>query len=163
MIRIDAKPLYKVACKASRDAREYNDCAVIVVSNACDVPYEQAHESLEMNGRKPRRATFVPSIIAAVKLLGGAIVKRTWFYRCDDFIDKKPGDKVSNERDGQIYENVWMKNRVTANTITQHVDPKKRYLAMTRGHIFAIINGEVMDWQAGRRFVIEELYEISGA
>jgi hypothetical protein len=35
-----------------------------------------------------------------------------------------------------------------------------RYICMVRGHVAALVNGEVIDWTAGRRHQIKEVYEL---
>jgi hypothetical protein len=42
---------------------ETNDCAVLALSNACDVAYHRAHDFLAKAGRKPRRGVRVHEII----------------------------------------------------------------------------------------------------
>jgi hypothetical protein len=47
--------------------------------------------------------------------------------------------------------------------ITAARDPnlaKGRYICMVRGHVAAVVDGQVIDWSDGRRHQVKEVYEV---
>lgn len=107
------------------DYNEHGDCSVIAVALTCRVDYDLAHVAMRAAGRKPRRGAFHEQIRKAVKSLG----KEPQKY----LIIRKPnGSKYTPKTIGKAY-------------------PQGRYLVYTRGHVFALVNGEVQDWTAGKK------------
>ncbi len=61
--------------------------------------------------------------------------------------------------------NIWI-DRVeieakTVSSLKAKLPKKGRFLIRTRGHILAAVNGEILDWTAGRRHRIKEIYKVS--
>jgi hypothetical protein len=57
---------FSAANLADRFAWENRDCAVVSLSNACGIPYEQAHALLKAHGRQDLKATYGMTISAAL-------------------------------------------------------------------------------------------------
>lgn len=110
---------------ASSAMGEHGDCSVRAVALTTNVPYETAHIALRVAGRRNRRGAFENQIIKATRSLGYTV-------------DPKVIPKQSN---GSLY---------TAKTIGR-VYPTGNYLVYTRGHVFALVNGSVLDWTEGKK------------
>jgi len=108
------------------EMNETNDCAVKALAIVGNLPYRVAHAALKDAGRKNRRGTLVPQIEEATKTLGLKTLNKVDAPR-----------KVT----GAGY---------TACTIPT-LYPTGRHIVYTRGHVFALIEGIVQDWTAGRR------------
>src|SRR5690606_3740364 len=85
----ESKPsgLYEALKEFSSAKGENNDCAVIALSVACEVSYQEAHKALADFGRKEGRPTFTQTIIEALNHFGYDAER---LNPCD-FIDKFPG------------------------------------------------------------------------
>lgn len=57
---------FSAADLSDRFAWENRDCAVVSLSNACGMPYEQAHALLKAHGREDLKATYGKTISAAL-------------------------------------------------------------------------------------------------
>ena len=113
-------------------ANERNDCAVKAIAIACNVPYKVAHRCLEKYaGRKHRRGTMTRFINGSIKKLG---------------FDVTPHD-------------------VTAKTITTIArDTAVQdgfYVVYVRGHMAAIVNGQIEDWTEGKRHRVKSVYKVT--
>jgi hypothetical protein len=49
----------------------------------------------------------------------------------------------------------------TVTTLPHHLDPSKRYVCNVKGHALAVANGKVEDWSEGRRYRIQNVWEIT--
>lgn len=114
---------------------EHKDCAVIAVALTCKVSYEKAHAALKACGRRDRSGTPFNVTEAAVRKLG---------YKINRY-------KRMRQAGGSRY---------TPKTIGGRLR-KGRYLCRVRGHIFAVVDGQVMDWTAGRNHRIEHFYRVT--
>ena len=116
---------------------ERNDCAVKAVAFAAGIPYERAWELLNKHGRKTGGGT-LPSITEAVmKELGCELTE----VKAYDFISRYPGHhskalKNVTTHHPARFPDVWKDGQI--------------YLMSVRGHILAVVNGEVMDWSRRR-------------
>ena len=126
-------PLEYCAYK-SAELGEHNDCSVRAVTLACSVPYETARAALRVAGRQPRQGALDHHIKKAVRALGHTTGK---------YIRPK-------QANGSKY---------TPKTITKAY-PQGRYLVYTRDHVFALVNGKVLDWTEGRRHHIIAVQEV---
>lgn len=100
---------------------ERNDCTVVAVAAAAEVSYAEAHAFLAANGRKPRRGMYFSQFMAGrTELLGWKVV------------EEHPATLTG----GRAYPTLA---RVAARY------RKGRYIAVKRGHAFAIVEGTVVD------------------
>jgi hypothetical protein len=142
-------PKHETFTKLEATVRSFSDknaCAVIAVAAATDKPYEEVHQLFLEEGRKPGKGT--PDYISGrvIKLLG---FKRTR-VDLDEILAKYPLPHCS----------------VLKNVTTHHprrfpgTFPEGRFIARTRGHALAIIDGQVVDWSANSALRIVQLYKI---
>ena len=107
---------------------------MLAVALACRIDYHLSHVALKMAGRKNRQGVFPEHIKKATEHLGftlGPVIR-------------------PKQANGSKY---------TPRTIGQQF-PAGRYLAFSRGHVFALVDGEVRDWHKGRRYHIIKVQEI---
>lgn len=122
-------------CKASNTARERNDCAVIAVAIACRTNYKTAHQLLKDNGRRTRCGAQMISILNAVKDAG---------YKLELKVNK---------------------DQAKGMTVNNTADKLQRgyYLVLTSGHILAVHNGKALDWTAGKRHKVLQIWKVTKA
>lgn len=117
----------------SSKANESNDCAVKAIAIACNVPYKVAHKALANLGRRNRRGTLNSTIHTAIKQLGFEL-------ECITF-------------------------KVKAKTVTTLAADRAVkdgfFVAFVRGHIAAIVNGQIEDWTEGKRHRIRLVYKVT--
>jgi len=114
--------------------KEANDCSVLALAMSCLTTYHSAHTALKIAGRRDRHGVFPEHIRHATRTLGhtfGPMLR----------------PKQSN---GSKY---------TPKTLAKAY-PKGRYLAFSRDHVFALIDGKVQDWHEGRRYHIINVYQL---
>lgn len=116
-----------------------NMCSVIATSIACRVPYDKAYKALENHGRKHGQGTYWYQQSAAIQELGCELEKV--FNR---------GNRPLRQKNGSKY---------TPKTIGERLK-KGYYICRVRGHVFAVVNGEVLDWTDGRNHHINEVYKV---
>jgi hypothetical protein len=135
---------------AHRDASsakgETNDCTVKALAAATGESYDDAWAALNRHGRPFRKG---PK--AMLKTINGrrAIV-------CPAL------EKAANELGFDF--RVMEKHEYRAKTmVTAERDPALRnggFICMVRGHVAAVVDGEVIDWTEGRRHQVKEVYEL---
>ena len=125
---------YTKARVASSKKGEHNDCAVVALSIAGRVPYNVAHKELSEQGRKSRHCTHTFMTIKAAIRLG-----------------MKVEHSQPRQKTGSMY---------TPKTIGK-VLKRGYYMCRSRGHIFAVVNGEVLDWSEGRQNRIIEVWKVT--
>jgi len=114
---------------------EHNDCAVKAVALTCRVPYGVAHVTLKQLGRSNGRGTPIFMTEEAIEKLGYEMVELKR--------NRQPGG-----------------SRYTPKTIGERL--KRGYwLCRVRHHIFAVVNGMVLDWTDGRQHRIERIYRVT--
>lgn len=150
--RIGYSPIFNSLHAEAGAINENNDCAVKAVALTCNVPYSVAHETLAKLGRKKRKATWNPLIKDAIRQLGFNL--RVWsFDECWALIKSYPG----------------VHGRVLTSITTHHPRrfPKqwaqfkdRRLLFLVRGHIGAVIGGELIDWSVNKAKRVTEVWEV---
>lgn len=115
---------YKDLREKSVSLGEAKDCAVIALSVACDVPYEDAHAALELAGRQPRGSSKLSMFPVALDLLG---------Y---EWVPVKNQFKSKTVR--------TLEREIKTLGITQPL------LVRVRNHVLTIKDGKVHDWSEGR-------------
>lgn len=125
---------FKALLEASKNHGETKDCTVKALTAATGLDYGTVHKALADQGRKPRKGCHVFQMQAAAKALGFTMTRRD-------------------------------RNSYRAKTMTTAArDPRMRagsLICETSGHVAAVINGEVIDWTAGRRHRIQGVYEVA--
>jgi len=117
-----------------KQLNEMNDCAVIALSIVMRSTYKEAHALCESMGRKPRKGTYTKTTFGAIARAGFRLepVKHLVQPNGSKYTPKTIGDKLK----------------------------KGYFLCFCRGHVFAVVNGDVEDWTQGRRHHITEAYKV---
>lgn len=113
---------------------ETNDCAVKAIAIVANADYDEVHALLKAHGRKDGKGTPWAAIWATLKALG------VWVG---------PVDHTNIER------------AKTVRHLPAVLPKRGRFLVYTRGHILAVVNGEVMDWTKGRRHRPKLAWEVA--
>ena len=126
-----AKALYERKEMFKDSYGEDNDCTVVALSIAAGIPYNVAHDILRAAGRERCRG---------FRLVG--------WLRCQ-YRDGRSvcGYKVTPVNAG----------RKTLAQVRRDF-PKGRFILRKRGHVFAMIDNEVMDYGTGNRTRITDLF-----
>lgn len=122
---------------------ETNDCTVIATALTVGVSYEDAHAALKAQGRKHRRGAYMPQQERAIKALGGKIKRKLSAHLTihGQKLRQSNGAKYTPASIGRDYN-------------------KGIFYCFVRSHCFALIDGVVQDWTAGRRHLVTEIWEI---
>jgi len=112
---------------------ENNDCGVRALALVCNIPYKTARETLSAHGRKHGAGVFTFQ-------LAKALVEHS---------NPKPLQTVLKPKGG----------RYTPKTIGKAY-PKGRFLLYSRGHVMAMVDGEILDWAQDRRLRIVAIQEV---
>lgn len=111
---------------------ERHYCAPLAVSLVSGVPATEVNEMMIGEGfREKGKGTSLSGIETAMKNVG-LKMKRI----------KKPVEAK------------------TAKSVVKALDKNKKYLILFKGHIAALIGGELCDYYAGRRFKVIGIYEV---
>ena len=135
-------------CDAASNAKnETNDCTVRALAAASGASYDEAHAALAKHGRPYRKGPTA-----------------SWGFGKGGrrFIDCPALRKAAADL-GCTWR-VLEPTEYTAKTMTTAERDRRlasgRYICMVRGHVAALVEGEVIDWTAGRRHQIKEVYEV---
>lgn len=121
-------------CEISRNHGETMDCTVKATALACRIPYEEAHAICAEAGRKPRQGAYTHKIADLLEHKG---------YRVKRFNPRQPNG-----------------SRYTPKTIGKRLN-RGHYMCQVRGHVFAVVDGKVLDWTNGRNHRIERVYKVT--
>jgi hypothetical protein len=128
------KTVYQKLKESSGQMRENNDCAVVATAVVTQSDYSYAHALLKNFGRQDRKGTnFYSTTKVAIESIG---------FRLEVVNPLKA--------DGSRY---------TPKTISK-ICQDGFYLCRVKGHIFAVANGQVMDWTEGRAHRINFIYKV---
>ena len=124
-----------------RKARLYkadsNCCGVVAVSIACRLPYNKAHEVCARVGRKNGQGMSLGALVAAIQVAG-----------CQAQYIHPSELKQANG------------SRYTCATIGKALK-RGYYIAYTRNHAVAVVNGKVEDWTEGHRHQIRGAWKVT--
>lgn len=144
---IDHAAYYGVRANAEAAKGETNDCAVVAVAAACQVPYDEAHRVLQELGRKDRRGTRWNLTHAAIERFGFKVER----VHASHFIEQYPKAhqilKSVTTHHPDRFKKVWE----DGNTYVMHV---------TR-HVLTIRNGVNMDWSRGKAKRAMAIYRVT--
>lgn len=114
---------------AQRDASEKSDCTVVALSIAIGVPYDVAHRMLAEAGRHDRRGFRLSS----------------W---------------LREQRQSTICGYKVTAAKVPWLTLAQirRDFPRGRFIVRKRGHVFAMIDGVILDYNTGNRTRITDIF-----
>lgn len=132
MMASESKTLWDTMATASKAHGESNDCTVMALTAATGCSYDDCHAALRKAGRKNRRGCQFPTIgKAAAKSLGFLMEELDWR-------DYSAKTMITAERDRRLR---------TGN-----------FVVRVRGHVAALVDGKIVDWTAGRRHRIRNIY-----
>lgn len=127
---------------ASSAYREQNDCTVIAAALVTGATYEQAHTACAMSGDRMRGR--------------GMRWWRHGYAVLDDLGHRAEPVSLAPllRRKG---------SGLTGCTVAQYLPRRGRYLVQYRGHLAAVVNGELLDWTKGRRHRVIRLWKVEPA
>jgi hypothetical protein len=132
MMASESKSLWDTMATASKAHGEHNDCTVMALTAATGCSYDDCHAALQQAGRKNRRGCQFPTIgKRAAKSLGFLMEEL-------DYRDYSAKTMITAERDRRL--------------------ATGKYVIRVRGHVAALVDGKVVDWSAGRRHRINNIY-----
>lgn len=137
---------FNALCENTVAFSEKNDCSVKAVALVCDVSYDVAHAEMAKQGRKKGRGASTTSIELACIALG----KNLNPVNPRHVIAQYPG----------VHKNL---QNVTTHHPARFADvwkDGKTYLAYIKGHVLAIVDGQVHDWTVGRAKRIYRIREV---
>jgi len=120
-------------------SREKNDCTVTAYANAFGVSYEIAYATLAKAGRQPGK-------MFDFRKVG-----------LENICDRKIPYEVSEG--GQTYQ---FETRLGHGNLKEVITRlgKGKYIVATPKHIFAVINGNIIDYKEGNGRHVREVYEV---
>lgn len=132
MMASESKSLWDTMATASKAHGEHNDCTVMALTAATGCSYDDCHAALQQAGRKNRRGCQFPTIgKRAAKSLGFLMEEMDWR-------DYSAKTMITAERDRKLRTG--------------------KYVLRVRGHVAAMVDGKIVDWTAGRRHRIRNIY-----
>ena len=134
----------------AKEARDMNDrgfCSPVSVAMLTGESFAKVKEMMEERGRRHRAATHQHIANAVLEELGFKRVK----VNLQDVLASYPKPHCN------VLKNVTTHH---PRRFPQAFDPSKKYLAHVRGHVLAIIDGEVKDWSVNNSLRIYKLEEV---
>ena len=133
MVTNNISTIYKTVNESSERINEANDCAVIAMSITTGKSYTECHEAFKKAGRQDRRGVSLGMIENVIKQFG---IMSPMMVCQSEFRKRIPVTQAPRYfRDG-------------------------KYIAITRSHALAVVDGVVHDWTNGRRHQIKYFYKI---
>jgi len=123
-----------------RDFQEDNDCSVVAIAIACGVNYTKVHQMFADVGRSHRGPAGTHSIIEILTRL-----------------EQTNLEIFSQERLKNMKTKIG--RGLTSNNIVEAL-PKGRFIIETKGHVAALVDGEIKDWTIKRRFRVTGIIKI---
>jgi len=115
------------------------NCSVIALSIACRVPYNVSAEACGDQGRKKNRGLHTGNILKAAEALGCQLVKV--HNKGTSFLRQKNGSQYTNKTIGKRCKQGY-------------------YLVFVKGHVLAVVNGEVEDWSKATNRRVLSAYRV---
>ena len=133
--------------KESRKLNESNDCGVKAVAIVSGRPYKDVHAMFKAAGRKDRHGTRLHLIPRVMRQLGFRLVT----VQASHFIKKYPKAKQKG------------KSQVTSYQPRRFPKAWKdgyKYLLYNFHHMWAVVDGECIDWSAGTPLRAEKIWRV---
>ena len=145
---IQGSEQFKSLVSKSSEHGEFNDCTVKATALVGNVSYEQAHALLKSLGRKNRHGCHM---IGMLESIGKDL--------SIEFVKVDPKTIIAKYPKGHcdVLKSVTTHHPARFNGVWKD---GKSYLAFTRGHVAAIIDGKTHDWTEGRAKRVVRLYEV---
>ena len=127
------EPMHKKIWADSGDRHEKGDCAVKAIAVAAKWEYREAHAALKKHGRCDGKGTKKGLVEAVLELAGYSVTE----------IDRSK---------------VWAKT--ITNIKNDELFSHGTYIVRTRGHVLCVVDGKPVDWTAGRRHRIKQVFRV---
>lgn len=122
-------------------SRDFRCCTVIAFAAAFQVLYSEADAVLKRAGRKFRRGFSTCRLVESKAVNPyGTVREAKWFYQ--------EGAKS------------WAAN-MKVKTFLKQADPGKRYMVCVAGHVFAVVNGRLVDSVDQLNCHVKWIYEVT--
>jgi hypothetical protein len=132
MLSASSKTLWDAMAKASAAHNENHDCTVKALTAATGRTYDECHKALSKAGRRNRHGCNWPVIGKRAAQSLGFLMEEL------DYRDYSAKTMITAERDRKL--------------------AKGNFVVRVRGHVAALVDGKVVDWSAGRRHRINNIY-----
>ena len=135
MMTASSKALWDAMSVESDKHHETNDCTVRTLTAVTGLPYDVCHAQLKKQGRKNRKGChwYIEGPKAA-KALGFTMTR----LARNEFRAKT---MITAERDSSI--------------------SSGNYAVLVQGHVAGLVDGQLIDWSAGRRHRIQAVYAVT--
>ncbi len=131
---------YKALKETSKSRGEHRDCGVVALALSCQIPYDVAHAALKAKGRKDRKGTYVSlQFLPALEVFG--FTSERLF---GEGVRQKNGSRYTSKTIGKLLSNGC-------------------YVCVTTDHMFAVVDGLVLDWSRTKRLTVNTIYKITKA
>lgn len=130
----------------SRAMNETNDCTVRALAAASGESYLEAHRALAKHGRPHRKGPSAKRVYAHGR------------YHIDCPALRKAALDLGCT--WKVLEPTEYQAKTMTTATRDRRLAKGRFICMVRGHVAAVVDGEVIDWTDGRRHRIKEVYEL---
>lgn len=127
--------LFEQLQERSKARGERGDCTVKAWAVVADLSYDEAHADLAARGRRTGKGVHMRSLLGSLTRQRGLELTDVTMY--------------------------WRKRGVKTVTSTKYLRPGSTYLVFVKGHVLAIKGGEVHDWTEGRKFRVNQIFEVS--
>lgn len=132
----------------ARPIEEANDCTVRALANAAGMPYSIADRVLSAAGRRSKKRCGIDAMHSAYKRMG---LKLQAIFG---------NDKTARFLKNRIAPDAVMQQGITLEKQLQKLT-HGRYIVMVYGHVFAVVDGKVLDYghnRAGSR--VQAVYKL---
>lgn len=125
---------------------ETNDCTVVALAAATDMPYKTAHTLLAQRGRKPRRGFSMCWVEDALNELGFKATRIEAREKIDQYPSPHNNLRGVTSHHPDRFNKVW--------------NDGQRYMFVTPRHVLAVVDGGVVDWSRGRSLRVQYVWRI---
>jgi hypothetical protein len=139
--------LFKAYEEKARASGDKNFCSPLAIALVCERSIEEVQAIMEVKGRKKGKPTYPTTEENTLDELGFKMKR----VDIQEILYSLPRPHCD----------------VLKNLTTHHprrfpgcIDPEKRYLAFVRGHVLAIVGGEVQDWTINNSLRIYKLAQV---
>jgi hypothetical protein len=120
---------------------EKNDCSVKAIALATGAPYAKVHYKFAQHGRKEGRGTVFWQQVQVLRELGFELK----LVHVGHYNDPKVKNKFKAK---------------TVTTLERELPSRGVFLVYTSGHMLCARGGKVLDWTAGRRHQLRDIYRV---
>jgi hypothetical protein len=127
---------------------ETNDCAIKAICLVTGADYRTVREMLAERGRRARKGTYTADSLAVIRDLGFEPWQLS-YLEMREIVSRYPGCHKNlrhiTTHHPRRFAQVW---------------PKGRFLIQVRGHICAVIEGQLHDWSANKALRVISMWRV---